>query len=204
MHDFFRVAGFAALALITVGPTTETLRAAPLAEITLPGAIDSLPPSSVMNAPASPILPKDTADKPMSGEPSLTSLTHAMAQAAPADDQENCLATAVYFEAKGEPLDGQLAVAKVIMNRAKSGRFADTVCGVVMQHGQFSFVRHGTLPAIGRGNANWRIAVGIAHVALNDLWQPTAANALYFHAKRVAPSWRMTRIASIGNHVFYR
>ncbi len=115
----------------------------------------------------------------------------------------NCLATAVYFESKGEPLLGQLAVARVILNRASSGRFAPTVCGVVKQPSQFSFVRGGGLPAVA-SNAQWKRAVGIARVALDKLAKGPAADALYFHARRVAPNWGKRQVAAVGNHIFYR
>ena len=67
-----------------------------------------------------------------------------------------CLASAIYFEARGEPLAGQLAVAEVILNRAEAGRFGDSVCEVVKQPGQFSFVRRGRIPAIDAGRAAYR------------------------------------------------
>ena len=118
--------------------------------------------------------------------------------------EEECLAGAVYFEAKGEPLDGQLAVAKVIMNRSRSGRFPSSVCGVVFQRSQFSFVRGNGFPQIARNSRNWREAVAIARIANNDMWDSSVDNALYFHARRVSPGWRLNRIATIGNHVFYR
>lgn len=120
------------------------------------------------------------------------------------DREEECLAGAVYFEAKGEPLDGQLAVAKVILNRAQSGRFPSSICGVVFQRSQFSFVRGSGFPPIARGSRNWREAVAIAMIARNDMWESSVENALYFHARRVSPGWRLSRIATIGNHVFYR
>jgi N-acetylmuramoyl-L-alanine amidase len=115
-----------------------------------------------------------------------------------------CLAGAVYFESKGEPLDGQLAVAEVIINRSKSGRFPSSLCGVVKQRGQFSFVKGGKFPPIARGSAHWRKAVGIAHVAVKDLADSSAENALFFHARRVSPGWKLRRVATVGNHVFYR
>jgi N-acetylmuramoyl-L-alanine amidase len=121
-----------------------------------------------------------------------------------ADREEECLAGAVYFEAKGEPLDGQLAVAKVIMNRSRSDRFPSSVCGVVFQRSQFSFVRGNGFPYIARSSRNWREAVAIARIANNDMWDSSVDNALYFHARRVSPGWRLNRIATIGNHVFYR
>ncbi len=115
----------------------------------------------------------------------------------------NCMASAIYFEAKSESLTGQLAVAEVILNRTKSGRFPKSVCSVVTQRGQFSFVRGGHIPAIAN-NKQFRTAVAVAQVAMADHWDSPAANALYFHARRVSPGWRMSKVASIGNHVFYR
>jgi len=119
------------------------------------------------------------------------------------DSEMRCLAAGVYYESKGEPLAGQLAVAQTIINRTKSGRFPKSICGVLTQAGQFSFVRGGNVPSAD-GRAGWSTAVAVAKVAARDLWDGAAEAALYFHARRVAPSWRATRIASIGNHVFYR
>ncbi len=119
------------------------------------------------------------------------------------DAEHRCLAQGVYFESKGEPLEGQLAVAEVIINRARSGRFASSVCGVLTQRGQFSFVRGGRIPQPSNSQ-QWRTAVAIARVALDDAWDSRASNALFFHATRVSPGWNRARVASIGNHVFYR
>lgn len=121
-----------------------------------------------------------------------------------ADETMRCLASAVYFESKGEPLSGQHAVAQVIINRSKSGRFASDVCGVIKQRGQFGFVRSGRIPAINEAHAAYRTAVAVARVALADVWKGTAAKALYFNTPNRAPAARLTRIAMIGNHVFYR
>jgi spore germination cell wall hydrolase CwlJ-like protein len=120
------------------------------------------------------------------------------------DTEMECLAGAIYFESKGEPLSGQLAVAEVIINRAKSGRYPTSLCGVVKQPSQFSFVRGGRIPAVPRDNAHWRKAVAIAHIAVNDLADSPAPQALAFHATRVSPGWRMKRVARVGNHIFYR
>ena len=114
-----------------------------------------------------------------------------------------CLAAGVYYEAKGEPLTGQLAVAQTILNRTRSGRFPKSVCSVLTQRGQFSFVRGGVVPSA-EGRNGWSTAVAVAKVAHADLWDGAADEALYFHARRVAPGWRMQRVAAIGNHVFYR
>ncbi|MES3099928.1 cell wall hydrolase [Sphingomonas faeni] len=122
---------------------------------------------------------------------------------AAADDALQCLAGAIYFESKGEPLTGQLAVAEVIINRAKSGRFPADVCAVVKQRGQFSFVRGGQIPTINAGTA-YRTAVAVAKVALADAWNSPAQKALYFNTPDRRPSVRAIKVASIGNHVFYR
>ena len=120
------------------------------------------------------------------------------------DTELECLAGAIYFESKGEPLDGQLAVAEVVINRSQSGRYPTTLCGVVKQPSQFSFVRGGRIPSINKDSAPWRKAVAIAHIAVNDLADSPVPKALSFHATRVSPRWNMKRIARVGNHVFYR
>jgi spore germination cell wall hydrolase CwlJ-like protein len=120
------------------------------------------------------------------------------------DEETECLARAVYYESKGEPLAGQLTVAEVIINRAESGRFASTLCGVVRQRGQFSFVRGGVIPVPPRASRDWRTAVAIAQIANRDLADGAASGALFFHARHVSPGWRRTRVATVGNHVFYR
>lgn len=122
---------------------------------------------------------------------------------AAADEALQCLAGAIYFESKGEPLTGQLAVAEVIINRAKSGRFPTDVCAVVKQRGQFSFVRGGQIPNINAGTA-YRTAIAVAKVALADAWNSPAETALYFNTPDRRPSVRAIKVASIGNHVFYR
>lgn len=118
--------------------------------------------------------------------------------------EERCLAGAVYFESKGESLPGQLAVARVVMARAKSGRFPSTLCGVVYQKSQFSFVRGGAMPPIATGSNHWRNAVAISKIALNGSWKSPVEGALFFHARHVSPGWRLTRLGSIDNHIFYR
>jgi spore germination cell wall hydrolase CwlJ-like protein len=116
-----------------------------------------------------------------------------------------CLATGIYFESKSEPLAGQLAVGQVIANRAQSGgRFPDSYCGVLFQRGQFSFVHGRTLPGVPRANHQWQTAVAIAKIVDQGLKESSVGDALFFHARYVAPGWRAKRIASIGNHVFYR
>lgn len=115
-----------------------------------------------------------------------------------------CLAGAVYFEAKSESLAGQLAVGRVIVNRARSGRFPASYCGVVFQHSQFSFIRGNAMPAIARSSRSWRTATAIAQIAHNGSWASAAEGALYFHARRVSPNWKLTRVAQVDSHIFFR
>ncbi|MBO9698007.1 MAG: cell wall hydrolase [Sphingopyxis sp.] len=134
---------------------------------------------------------------------SLAELVAATPKPAGIDPELRCLAGAVYFESRGESLPGQLAVAHVVINRAKSGRFPKSLCGVVHQKSQFSFVRGGRMPAI-RNAGQWNNAVAIAQIARDGTWKNHAPGALFFHARYVSPGWRKTRIAQIDNHIFYR
>jgi spore germination cell wall hydrolase CwlJ-like protein len=146
-------------------------------------------------APAAPVVPTRAA--------SLASMVRAVAHAEPENAQLRCLANGIYFESNGESLEGQLAVAHVIINRARSGRFASSYCGVLTQRGQFSFVRGGAVPQAPR-NAGWHRAVAIARIAEGESWRNPAPGALFFHAARVSPGWNRPRIARIDNHIFYR
>ena len=121
-------------------------------------------------------------------------------------DQMQCLAGAVYFEARGEPLAGQLAVAQVVINRADNARFPSSYCGVVYQRAQFSFVRGGTMPSINTGSNAWHRAKAIARIAHEGTWESEAHDALYFHAKYVNPGWSRKKVAraTINQHIFYR
>ena len=148
-----------------------------------------------------PAVATDAADRAPS---SLAALVSAHTMPGTVDPELRCLAGAVYFEAKSEPLEGQLAVAEVVINRAESGRFPRGICRVVFQPSQFSFVRGGDFPPIDRSSRAWREAAAIAHVASEDLWDSSVSDALFFHASHVSPGWRKQRIARVGNHVFYR
>jgi len=135
---------------------------------------------------------------------SLDAAVEAQDMPASASSELSCLAGAIYFESKGEPLSGQLAVADVIINRTKSDKFPSSICGVVTQPGQFSFVHDGALPHIDTDRPAYRTAMAVAQVAMAKDWQNPAPTALYFHAKSVRPGWGFTQVASIGHHVFYR
>jgi spore germination cell wall hydrolase CwlJ-like protein len=122
----------------------------------------------------------------------------------PGSRELECLAGAIYFESKSESLQGQLAVGHVIANRASSGRFPASYCGVVFQRSQFSFVRNRSLPYIPRASQDWKDAVAIAKIVDQDLHPSPMGKALFFHARRVSPGWKLSRVGTLGNHVFYR
>ncbi|GAA3694479.1 hypothetical protein GCM10022268_01580 [Sphingomonas cynarae] len=167
---------------VGIQPTTPTI-AAPAA---VPAKLITVPP-----------LPT-TAD--------FTTLAEAVAaqDSSVSGETLRCLAGAIYFESKGEPLSGQLAVAQVILNRVKSGRFPTDICSVVTQRGQFSFVRGGRIPVIDEARKTWRTAVAVARVAVDKAWDTVAGTALYFNARGRSPGAGIRRIAVIGNHFFYR
>jgi spore germination cell wall hydrolase CwlJ-like protein len=123
-----------------------------------------------------------------------------------ADAEQDCLASAVYFEARGEPLKGQLAVAEVVLNRVASKRYPDTICGVVVQPWQFSFVnRTGRIPQADRSSQAWHNAVAIARIAQAGTADAVDSDVLWYHADYVSPSWgrRLARQDKIGLHIFY-
>jgi hypothetical protein len=121
------------------------------------------------------------------------------------DGEQLCLAKAIYFEARGETLEGQLAVAEVVLNRARSGRYPPTICAVVTQPAQFSFIRAGRFPAVDPTSDCWKKALAISEIASKHIATSLAPNVLWYHATYVAPSWgrQKTRAAQIGTHIFY-
>jgi hypothetical protein len=138
----------------------------------------------------------------------LHALVERFAVGAPLDEQANCIAVAVYHEARGETLEGQLAVAKVIMNRAASGKYPSSWCGTVKQPWQFSFVnpRTGIMPGVDEASASWRKALGITRLAVANAVPTLGNDVLWYHADYVAPSWgrRLSMVQKIGTHIFYR
>jgi len=142
----------------------------------------------------------DDSDQPAT----LDQAVDAQPQDADLSKNMKCLAGAIYFEAKGETLAGQLAVGRVIVARSKSGRFPDSYCGVVYQRSQFSFIRGKGMPAINTDSQSWHNAVAIAQIADSGSWKSRSEGALYFHAASVSPHWRMTKLAQVDDHVFYR
>ena len=126
----------------------------------------------------------------------------------------DCLARNVYFEARGEPLAGQYAVAEVTLNRKASRLYPRTICEVVYQKnwdplrnryvGAFSWTEFDSLDAPG-GEA-WQRAVKVAEDVYYKRRAPVLRGALHFHASYIQPDWskERPRVARIGRHVFYR
>ena len=130
-----------------------------------------------------------------------------------ADDLQ-CLAENIYFEARGEPLAGQYAVAEVTLNRTHAQNFPHTICQVVHETrwdpgrrrhvADFSWVERGALSP--EDGPAWRQALAVANATYDDLHAPIVPGALFYHATNVRPGWARSRkpIATIGNHIFYR
>src|SRR5690606_37986041 len=115
-----------------------------------------------------------------------------------------CLAKNVYYEARGEPLVGQYAVAEVTMNRVASPLFPSSVCEVVHARGAFSWTYHtATLPE--PYGYEWRRAQAVASSVYDNIEAPLVGGALFYHALYVSPDWAATRsqVALIGQHMFY-
>lgn len=186
--------------------------AAAAEQVALPAQVEAGEPVAAPEAPlpvAPPIAPAPV-DVPLAPKPpkaksaSLASMVAEHKAAEAASRELECLATAIYYESKSESLAGQLAVGQVIRNRASSGRFPRSLCGVVLQRSQFSFVRGGRLPAVPRASGQWKTAVGVAKIVADDLHVDIVPKALFFHARHVSPGWKLKRLQSVGNHVFYR
>lgn len=116
-----------------------------------------------------------------------------------------CLAQAIYFESRGEPLDGQVAVAEVVLNRRDSRTFPNTVCGVTHQGCQFSYVCDGNSDTMRSGLARER-SEKLASLMLAGRPRALTDGALYFHTRAIRPDWsrRFARTTTIGHHMFYR
>jgi spore germination cell wall hydrolase CwlJ-like protein len=127
-------------------------------------------------------------------------------QASPQGDaQWQCLTTALYFEARGESLKGQFAVAEVILNRVDNPRYPNSVCAVVQQGCQFSYTCDGHSDQM-RDRASADRAGRIARVMLDGAPRALTQGATHFHTVAVKPGWarKFPRTALIGAHLFYR
>ncbi len=126
-----------------------------------------------------------------------------------------CLARNVYFEARGEPIAGQLAVAEVTLNRLASKRFPDTVCEVVHEKkwdvirrryvGAFSWTELDSTARPEKG-IPWQRAMAAATAVYDNQEAPRVHGALFYHARNIEPRWAQTKqpVAKIGRHIFYR
>lgn len=194
--------------------TSAALLVAGLAGAGLSGALAQEPVAYIPAIPAGDLtfvaepvvqpLPDPAAQAPAAAT-SLPALVADMGQSGDLSPALTCLAQAVYFEARGEELAGQLAVAQVVINRAQSGRFPRDYCAVVRQPGQFSFVRGGSIPSAPATSPAWARARAIARIAEQGLWDSGVGDSLYFHNSGVRPSWsrRKASVARIDSHLFY-
>ncbi len=128
------------------------------------------------------------------------------------DRQRRCLATAIYFEARGESEKGQIAVAQVVMNRVRSSLYPDTICGVVFQGQmrrtgcQFSFTCDGRSD-FPKDKVQWRRANEIAkRMTEGESFLSDVGYSTHYHANYVAPRWRrdLNKVKKVGTHIFYR
>ena len=194
---------FAQDAAIDALAQTEITQAAPQAVEIMPNQ-----PAFVSEEVVQPLPETDANDASATNinASSLRELVGQVDSGAQLTEQMRCLAGAVYFESRGEPLAGQLAVAQVVINRSEDRRWPASYCGVVYQRSQFSFVRGGQMPNINTSSSAWNRAKAVARIAHDGMWESEAADAVYFHASYVRPSWSRakTRLAQIDTHVFYR
>lgn len=123
-----------------------------------------------------------------------------------------CLSEALYFEARGETVMGQFAVAEVILNRVDDPKFPDSICGVVNQGSgrgkyrcQFTYTCDGKLEIIGNKVA-WATVGKVARLSMQLAERPLTKGATYYHTDYVSPSWarKFERLATIGVHIFYK
>ena len=126
--------------------------------------------------------------------------------------EQKCLANAIYFEARGESLRGQAAVAQVVLNRVRNPTYPSTICGVVYQNQnlknrcQFSFACDGKKDRI-TSPANYKVAEQIAMaVTAGKIFLPEVASSTHYYAQYVSPRWArsMQKMKKIGLHIFYR
>jgi hypothetical protein len=190
---------------ITAAVSSRSMPPMQPAVATFTGTVIQAQPARSVSLSLAPAIAREAAWLFRSGWP-LYALVDRYSAGAPLDEEANCIATAVYFEARGESLEGQLAVARVVMNRAASGRYPPSWCATVRQPWQFSFVRGGRFPPVDTLSAAWRKAVAITRLAISDAVPTLSNDVLWYHADYVAPSWgrRLTRVEKIGTHIFYR
>lgn len=161
-------------------------------------------------APRRGALPSRIAPERVQGPVAYTAAFLASRQAVSGGSEWECLTEALYFEARGESVRGQFAVAEVILNRVDSARYPESVCSVVRQgtgrryQCQFTYTCDGH-PEVVREPAAWRRSGKIADLMLSGAARPLTEGALYYHTRAVRPSWSRVfeRTTTIGAHHFY-
>jgi len=145
---------------------------------------------------------------------SFAMLVHAMVGNDAKQRELTCLAKNVYYEARGEPLDGQFGVAEVTLNRVADPRYPETICEVVYQK-RWDYLRKRHVSAFSwtefdrvdepQGHA-WTTAMSVADAAFHGRRAQTLQGAVHFHAVHIQPSWSQGKepVATIGRHTFYR
>ncbi|UZK67724.1 cell wall hydrolase [Sphingomonas sp. M1-B02] len=181
-------------------------------------ALDAIPPAAPLNL-YKPLTPTDAVAE-NSAVPIVQGalekalpfiLQQAQIDAGAVDAARECMTAAIYYEAAGQPISGQRAVGQVILNRLRHPAYPKTICGVIYQGSelstgcQFSFTCDGSLGR--RPSARgWEVARKVALSTLSGDVEPSVGMATNYHADYVVPYWSssLQKIASIGNHIFYR
>jgi spore germination cell wall hydrolase CwlJ-like protein len=215
---------FVAAKAAIAAPAAEEIRLASLSMASAPPDFNNAPASTDMPKAASvpAAAPASQFDTPISIPLSQVPMPRAAPPISPADrlglkgadyaKAERCLANAIYFEARSEPLRGQMAVAQVVLNRVFSPFYPNDVCSVVYQNAgrhlacQFTFACDGKSKAINERGA-WARANRIARQTLDgQIYMPEVGKSTHYHAAYVQPSWarEMHRLVKLGIHAFYR
>jgi len=172
-------------------------------------------PASPANEQSEPASPARSAETPLPRQrPDAAAVTGSIPDADDSHEKEAiCLAKAIYFEARSEPIDGQFAVARVVLNRTASRRYPDTICGVIYQNAhrkhrcQFSFACDG-VPDEPDEPTSWAMARGMAEALLRTerpILPEPVLRSTHYHADYVRPSWarKLTNTGQVGQHIFY-
>lgn len=187
---------------------------ASLVRESVPNILAYSPEPKVQRSPFAEILEEDA---PLNIIPKLGEGDHRWAaeplpKASFSDEQQQCLTAGIYFEARGEPVKGQAAVAQVILNRVKNPTYPDSICGVVYQNKnwrnrcQFSFACDHIKDAV-RDRKRWEVAQYVARETTEGrIWLKEVGSSTHYHATYVSPKWArsMKKVGRIGLHIFYR
>lgn len=178
---------------------------------TAPGAVQETPSSSSIVATVVPLIPLKDVPMPRAAPP-MSPADRLSLKGKDYSRAERCLANAIYFEARSEPIRGQMAVAQVVINRVFSGFYPNDVCGVVYQNAnrhlscQFTFACDGKSKAITE-RSHWAVANRIARQTLDgQIYVPEVGKSTHYHAAYVHPNWahEMRKLVRFGLHSFYR